>query len=441
MSNINNLIFKKYLTKKNGGFIIFTCKGAELKHSVSFFVTICQEDDIMYISFEELFHIHQLKDAKLVAGVDGTWRHILGAHVIEMANVSNYIKEGELLFISGVALKNKETELKKIVESSASKNIAGIFVETGPFIKKIPECVIELANKFKMPLIEIPFEVPVGEIISKIYYLLYNNDSREKNLEELLESVLYENSNVSYDKLLFYGFSENENHVVLVIGLDNTTQIMDNNLSHTFLGVVKEEFSYVRPFLYLREENHIIAIISYRDSLHENELKEQIEGHVKSMCEKLLPIGKTVSAGVGKNFHSINHIFKSVQEAKKTYQILRACQVVAGVRYYEDIGVYQLFFQHDRKELEVFANEGIGMLEKYDKANDSELYETLKIYLEESCNMSMVTERMFIHRNTVKYRIKRIEEILGYDISNVNRQFNLRLAYKIRKYLDSRNFN
>ena len=59
----------------------------------------------------------------------------------------------------------------------------------------------------------------------------------------------------------------------------------------------------------------------------------------------------------------------------------------------------------------------------------------LEVFLEQGCNIAAATDALYVHRNTVKYRIKRIEEIMNIDLKDVTVQFNLRLAFKIMHYL------
>ena len=88
---------------------------------------------------------------------------------------------------------------------------------------------------------------------------------------------------------------------------------------------------------------------------------------------------------------------------------------------YEEMGIYQLLFSiRDNNILERIVEEQVGILIAYDQENDSEFLTTLDVYLQENCNITKTTERLYVHRNTVKYRIKRIQELLKKDIHDVN---------------------
>ena len=113
------------------------------------------------------------------------------------------------------------------------------------------------------------------------------------------------------------------------------------------------------------------------------------------------------------------------------------CKRTGQYRMYEEMGIYQLLFSiKDDSMLKRIIEEQIGILQVYDQENISDLLTPLDVYLQEDCNITNTTQRLYVHRNTVKYRIKRIQELLGKDLHDVNVQFNLRLAFKIRKFLD-----
>ena len=89
----------------------------------------------------------------------------------------------------------------------------------------------------------------------------------------------------------------------------------------------------------------------------------------------------------------------------------------------------------DIDELEDFMMQRLGELISYDKENNSDYIDTLETYLDFGGNIGETAEYLYMHRNTIRYRIIRVEEILGIDLNSAGTRFNLRFAFKIRKYL------
>ena len=66
--------------------------------------------------------------------------------------------------------------------------------------------------------------------------------------------------------------------------------------------------------------------------------------------------------------------------------------------------------------------------------NAGSLCETLENYLINNCNAKRTAEAMFVHRNTLNYRLKKIGELLNCDFEDMDKCLELKLAFLIRKY-------
>lgn len=97
-----------------------------------------------------------------------------------------------------------------------------------------------------------------------------------------------------------------------------------------------------------------------------------------------------------------------------------------------ELGPYGLLLRvSSRDELEAFAQNTLRPLVEHDRRHRGELVATLRAYLDEDRVQRRVAARCFIHVNTVVYRIRRIEELLGVDLGDPGSVFNLTLALRI----------
>ena len=85
--------------------------------------------------------------------------------------------------------------------------------------------------------------------------------------------------------------------------------------------------------------------------------------------------------------------------------------------------------------LQMFSDEMLGALLVYDEKNRADFTETLEVYLEENEDTAATLARLYIHRNTLAYRLHRIEEITGKSMDDAEVRLDFRLAFKIRTYL------
>ena len=98
--------------------------------------------------------------------------------------------------------------------------------------------------------------------------------------------------------------------------------------------------------------------------------------------------------------------------------------------YYPDLSIYRLLLLLETNpELNAFQEDTLGALLLHEKKN--EFIRTLEAFFEQKGNISQAAETLFIHRNTMSYRLKQISEITGLDINNSDTALEIQLALKI----------
>ncbi len=125
--------------------------------------------------------------------------------------------------------------------------------------------------------------------------------------------------------------------------------------------------------------------------------------------------------------------FRQAGQALEMAQRLAARQPL----YYPDLSVYRLLLQIEHSsELEAFHKEILGPLLAYE--NGPELIRTLDAYFERNGNLKKTANALYIHRNTLIYRMERIQEITGLDLNNPETRLALQLTLRIHKMLGGR---
>jgi purine catabolism regulator len=107
--------------------------------------------------------------------------------------------------------------------------------------------------------------------------------------------------------------------------------------------------------------------------------------------------------------------------------------------YFGELNVYRLLFLLEHSpELASFCQETIGKLIEYDRTQGTELVETLSAYFGHKSNLSQTAEALFVHRNTLLYRMERIREISGLDLDNPETRLSIQLALRAHRLLTAR---
>ena len=91
---------------------------------------------------------------------------------------------------------------------------------------------------------------------------------------------------------------------------------------------------------------------------------------------------------------------------------------------------YCAFLIRENSQTDI-SHPALKKLKEYDRKNNTELYKTLRLYLEEERNYVRTAQKLFIHRNSLVYRIKRIEEITGADLEDSYTRLHLLTSYLI----------
>jgi PucR family transcriptional regulator, purine catabolism regulatory protein len=151
-------------------------------------------------------------------------------------------------------------------------------------------------------------------------------------------------------------------------------------------------------------------------------------------------IDMSVSAGLGRYYEGIEGLTKCSGEAEKAVTMGLRLFGPGQLTYFGDLGVYRLLLSIGAtKELKEFYHEVLGRLLEHDARNGGELLKTLEAYFENQGSPSMIAKKEKMHRNTVLYRIRRIQEITGVDLNeNSEGALALHLALRIGEVLGER---
>jgi purine catabolism regulator len=109
------------------------------------------------------------------------------------------------------------------------------------------------------------------------------------------------------------------------------------------------------------------------------------------------------------------------------------------VSHYDDLGVFRLLARvEETAELERFTNDVLGELLRYDEKHASNLIETLTGLIESDGNLQQAAANLFVHYNTLRYRLQRISEIQGLRFDSVRDMAQASVALKAYRVLQSR---
>ncbi len=140
----------------------------------------------------------------------------------------------------------------------------------------------------------------------------------------------------------------------------------------------------------------------------------------------------SISIAIGSFYEHVSGLRASYQEATAALDVITRLSHKPPIVWYEDVGHYVLFRRFaDQAEVSHWLDQTLGRLITYDQRNDTELVKTLEFYFDANQVNQQAATRLFVHPKTLKYRLRRIEEILGIDPFAGERQLAYYLATKL----------
>jgi purine catabolism regulator len=159
-------------------------------------------------------------------------------------------------------------------------------------------------------------------------------------------------------------------------------------------------------------------------------VRQQQIGNAGSFLRPILQ-EKRVSLCVGREVSGQSKVARSYRDAKRAAEIRRVCQLKEETLHYSELGVYLLLYRlQGTEEMEEYNRLYLDPLLELDQKQQGALLKTLRTYFECNCNAKETAEKMFVHYNTINYRLDRIKNELGLRLDDPETKLLLQLAIK-----------
>ncbi|QPQ35648.1 PucR family transcriptional regulator [Lysinibacillus sp. JNUCC-52] len=182
--------------------------------------------------------------------------------------------------------------------------------------------------------------------------------------------------------------------------------------------------------LYINDS--LVCFISLVSEIHVRQKLHNLGNMILFLFEKYGNLGVSISDTIH-HFKQIKEYYDNSTLVFKVYK--ENLHKQSYVHFYSDIGLFRLFhYVENLFILEDFVNEKLGKVFEYDKKKNTNLLETLRYYIQNNTNMHKTAEDMFVHYNTMRYRINKLKE-LGIDGEDGFELTEIALAYQLHQYL------
>ncbi len=209
-----------------------------------------------------------------------------------------------------------------------------------------------------------------------------------------------------------------------------------DELDRRLVGLAREHLAPRSPRSLAVMHGGSLVVLARRPSRGRQD-SESLAGELRGVLEDVAGAG-TVTIAIGVTCDRPDAYAPAFAAARRALDLMLKLGRRGAVIGPRQLGPYGLLLQaSSTDELEAFARATLGPLIEHDRGQGAELMRTLRIFLEEDRVQRRTAARLFVHVNTVAYRIGRIEQLIGRPLDDPTAVFDLTLALRILDVLDA----
>ncbi len=139
--------------------------------------------------------------------------------------------------------------------------------------------------------------------------------------------------------------------------------------------------------------------------------------------------------GIGTIVDTIKELSSSFKEAQIAIEVGKVFDTEKAIVSYENLGIARLIYQLPTSLCETYLKEvfKMGSIESLDQ----ETLFTIQKFFENNLNVSETSRKLFVHRNTLVYRLEKIKKLTGLDLREFEHAIVFKIALMVKKYLNS----
>lgn len=177
-----------------------------------------------------------------------------------------------------------------------------------------------------------------------------------------------------------------------------------------------------------------VAIVKQLSGMPGEGELDKIAQHVEDTLKNELFI-KTI-IGIGTPAEHLRSLADSYKEAQTAIDVGKVFDTERSIINYENLGIGRLIYQLPTTLCEIFLKE-VFKKNSLDSLDQETLF-TINKFFENSLNVSETSRKLFVHRNTLVYRLEKIRKLTGLDLRQFDHAIVFRVALMVRQYLASR---
>ncbi|WP_047151830.1 helix-turn-helix domain-containing protein [Aneurinibacillus tyrosinisolvens] len=260
---------------------------------------------------------------------------------------------------------------------------------------------------------------------------IYETEQRYKG--EFLDDLISEkNIEILKERAKILSLSSEEAYLFMIVNFQ--LKGSSNTLLHHIQKMIEKDILNRNPnSLVVNRYNHSIILVGWpKKTTQESVIKRSrgLANGIITTMERLYP-NIECCIGIGRMCKKIEEFVQSYEEAKQCITLIQSQNGKNIFRDYREIGAVRFMLDRSREDLVSYVNDLLSPLLQYPTQKRIEFLKTLDAYIVSGRSVKEAASELNILPNTLVYRIKRIEEILGFSMDDYSNYFNLSFAWKI----------
>lgn len=360
-------------------------------------------------ALSELLLHRDLTRIKYLTSRDLPDKEVKEITVMEVPEVGQWLNGHELVLTSLYAVKDDIKGQIRLVEELSSTNCSGLLVKLGPHVKVLDDRVIKRAEELELPILVVPKNMTYVEVIGTIMRKIAEDEEDTITIENFFMKILLEAPIDVFEKKVIRNFFDIRdlrelNYFCLIT--------KDRNLELADMGI--------NPVYKLQYGEYKIDILVSRNIEFLKNIREKTIKKLENLKNKDVILGFIQSDPMTflNNFRELTGLLEEY------------------IRIY-DSSRERLFLKSDIEEkiwrYKYFNSVGKKFYDEYLADLEVEDYNTLEAYLENDLNIAETSNSLFLHKNTIRYRLNQIEEKTGINLQSLEEIFYVYCALTYMK--------
>lgn len=376
---------------------------------------------------------------KLLAGRSGIQKNVSWVCYVEDKETIELIRGNELGITLGVNFdRNKENlhipsekdlfeYLKEFVDEFIKHDATGLVINTGKHIKEIPQKLLDYCDEKGFPLFSMPWEIHSIDLMQEIGNMIANDNLNTKSVEKYFYKAIFEKKDFDASQIKNTVFRDTKEFMIILIELKE-------ELFNDDMMKIKRYVEYTFcSHLNIKQNEYVCLIHNHRIIfiLKDSGFYEIQEIFNSSKADRFFKDSKVAVSDAATSVIKLSEIYKHAEAA------LEIKAAPEKINFYDDLGIYKILIDVSNKDiLKNFYKEKLGKLETMEEAKHEDFLHTLDLYLRTGGNILKVAQLNHAHRNTIIYRINKMQELICADFSNGETRTELQVAFYIKNLLE-----